>query len=230
VNDNVLDWYADRFLRHVHVVFGENRAMTLPIRVRDAAALDVHYRRVVALRQGRTVFAVGDDEAGRRLLLRGWAQALEDGDAQTVLGGTVDDGLYIPWSRDTESAAAALDAVGRILSAAGSASSLGQLVLPAFGSLLGQVIARCQDALNLVRVGVAPQNEQPGVLLWRALRELCSHGPAVCIVEGGENGLDGLWAYLVTLLARRVARDLPLLLVIALDGPEDLGVHQDGEP
>ena len=199
--------------------------------MRDAAALDVEYERVVGLGQGRTVFVAGDDDAGRRLLLQGWARALEDRGWPRVLGGTVEDGQYVPWSQDARSASDALAALDQILSLTGSAASLGQLVLPPFAGFLGQVIAKCQDALKLARAGASAwKAQQPATLLSRAVRELCARGPAVCIMETDESGMGGLWADLVKLLARRVARDLPLLLVIALDGPENLGVHQDGEP
>jgi len=51
------------------------------------------------------------------------------------------------------------------------------------------------------------------MLLPRELRRLCQDSPVVCIIEAADGDCDGLWADLVSLFARRVAKDLPLLLI-----------------
>ena len=63
-----------------------------------------------------------------------------------------------------------------------------------------------------------------------ALRRLCEEGPVVCIIEARNGESGGLWADLATLFAHEIARDLPLLLVLGLDGPAQLGPHADEEP
>jgi len=68
------------------------------------------------------------------------------------------------------------------------------------------------------------------MLILRALRRLCEDGPVVCVIETSDSNAGGLWADLVGLFARRVAKDVPLMLVLALDGPKRLGAHEDDEP
>lgn len=86
--------------------------------------------------------------------------------------------------------------------------------------LLGQVLSKSKAALKLTGAVLAVSPGASGLgLISRALQRLCEEeGPVVCVIETPDGNAGGLWADLVGLFARRIAKDLPLLLVFALDG------------
>lgn len=205
---------------------------TSDLRAHDAEALTAMYASMIATGSGRTVFVVGDSSAGRRALLRGWTAGLSDARPRpVVVGGAFQDGVYVPWERDRAAASTAISKLDRLVSAGTSVASLSEPILPAVASLLGQVLSKSAAALELSRGALtARAGADTALLVPRALRRLCDDGPVVCVVEADGGNAGGLWADLASLLARRVARDLPLLLVLAIDGPELLGPHDDDEP
>ncbi len=183
--------------------------------------------------RGRTMFVAGDDAAGRSALLHDWLEGLAAMPVPPrVLGGTFEDGDYLPWARDRGAASDAVAALERLLAAGESAVSLLELGLPAaVTNLLGQVLSKSKAALELThRMLAAPGETNGAMLVPKALRRLCEDGPVVCVIETADLHAGGLWADLVERFARRVAKDVPLLLVLSLDGPERLGPHTDDEP
>ena len=200
------------------------------IRAADCAVLGELYAAMVASGHGRTVFVAGDDETGRSALLRSCAGAVERARPRpVVIGGWFENGVYVPWERDVEAASGAVAKLERALSVSEAVVSLADGIVPAaITGLLGQILARSKAALDLTAnlLAGADDRAQPPVLR-TALRRLCRDGPVVCIIDGDA---DGLLADLAGLFARRIARGLPLLLVVAVDGPEHLGAHEEGEP
>jgi tetratricopeptide (TPR) repeat protein len=206
---------------------------TSTLRARDAHALDALYAVMSEQGRGRTVFVAGDDRAGRSALLHDWLDGLAAMPvAPRVLGGVFEDGEYVPWERDRVVASDAVRALERLLSAGESAVSLLELGLPAaVTTLLGQVLAKSKEALELTHRALAAPSETSGAMLVpRALRRLCEDGPVVCVIETADLHAGGLWADLVERFARRVATNVALLLVLSLDGPAELGAHTDDEP
>jgi hypothetical protein len=203
---------------------------TSTLRALDAHALDALYAVMSEQGRGRTVFVAGDDRAGRSALLHDWLDGLAAMPvAPRVLGGVFEDGEYVPWERDRVVASDAVRALERLLSAGESAVSLLELGLPAaVTTLLGQVLAKSKEALELTHRALAAPSETSGAMLVpRALRRLCEDGPVVCVIETADLHAGGLWADLVERFARRVATNVALLLVLSLDGPAELGAHTD---
>jgi hypothetical protein len=100
-----------------------------------------------------------------------------------------------------------------------------------YAGLIAQILAA--TALPLELLERVTRRERPDLSEFapRLLRELCEAGPVVCIAdEADQAATGGLWADLILGFARRVARNQQLLLILGVDGPEQLGVHQDDEP
>ena len=62
------------------------------------------------------------------------------------------------------------------------------------------------------------------------MRELCSEGPVVVLVDDADHAPGGLWGDAVLELAENVARERPLLFVLAIERPAQLDAHEDDEP
>jgi tetratricopeptide (TPR) repeat protein len=202
------------------------------LRARDGDLLTAAYASMLATGSGRTVFVAGDSSAGRRALLRGWAAGLEHARPRpTVIGGAFEAGVYVPWERDRGAAAKAISTLEGLVSIGKSVSSLSELILPPpLVRVLGHVLSKSDAALELSHHALAePDRADASLLVLVALRRLCDDGPVVCLIEAADATADGLWADLASLLARRVARDMPLLLILSIDGPELLGPHDDDE-
>jgi AAA ATPase domain len=208
-----------------------NQAMRLSGVALDLPGLERDLRSLVAIYTdmlgdgggGRTVFVAGDDGSGRTALLKSFASELASVKPKpVVLGGGFEDGRYVPWedSRPESQIMPALEAV----------VSLAEPVVPMAG-LVGQVISKSKAAQQLIQsVSGGGDRPDPSVLVPRLLRELCEQGPVACLVDDADRAESAWWADLVLLLAERIARDLPLLLVLVVEGPQDPGAHQADEP
>src|ERR1700730_17765880 len=108
---------------------------------------------------------------------------------------------------------------------AGASSRGWDCFLPLAG-LLGQAMSASKAGLELAETMLGERDRPDlSVLMPRVLRGLCEEGPVVCVVDDADQAPGGWWADLVLLFARRIARDLPLLLILAVDGPPELGAH-----
>ncbi len=204
----------------------------LPGAERELRRLVAMYPNVAASGHGRTVFVSGDAGSGRGELLRASASELRRARPRArVLGGEFVDDRYVAWENDAGGAlkliaqlqqgGAATEWVASVLSVAG--------VAPA--ALIAQLLSLSAAPLELARRMLAGADRPVLVeLAPRALRLLCEEGPVVCIVDRADQAdAAGLWADLVLGLASRVATNLPLLLVLGMDGPKRLGAHRENE-
>jgi tetratricopeptide (TPR) repeat protein len=205
--------------------------MDLPGRDRDLFSLVRLYERVLASGRGRIVFLVGDEESGRRALLEAFVDRMgEAASRPTVLAGGFDaTGVYLARPGETPSARAGA-ICKRLIDLGEPVATLAEGVLP-YGALLGQILSRSTAALTLAEQ--IHQDSRPpdlSVLMPRTLRTLANERPVVCVVDDVDQAQSGWWADLVVLFARRVADDLPLLIVLGVEGPSALGSHDDDEP
>jgi tetratricopeptide (TPR) repeat protein len=196
----------------------------------DLARLVALYERMVVEDRGQVVFVAGDEGSGRSALLHWLTDELARVEPRaTVLAGGFQDARYVAW--DEQTLAPRVSAlVDRTISIGEPAATLAGNFLPLAG-LLGQALSASKAALDLAQTMVG-DHETPdlSVLMPRVLRGLCEDGPVVCIADDADQAPGGWWADLVLLFARHIARDLPLLLILAVDGPPQLGVHDEDEP
>ncbi|MGA2930322.1 MAG: tetratricopeptide repeat protein, partial [Solirubrobacteraceae bacterium] len=179
-----------------------------------------------------TVFVAGDAGSGLSTLLRDLSYAFERAKPRPrVLAGGFEDGRYVAWDPDPGATAKTLRALKELGSIGGQiATDLTDVGVP-YAGLIAQILAA--SALPLEQLERVTKRERPDLseLAPRLFRELCEAGPVVCIADEADQAASGgLWADLILGFARRVTRDQQLLLILGVDGPEQLGVHEDDEP
>jgi tetratricopeptide (TPR) repeat protein len=205
-------------------------ACELPGLDRELSRLIALYERMVVEGRGQVVFVAGDDGSGRNALVRYLAAELSRSRSRAmVLAGGFQDATYVAWDQAKPSPRVKV-LLDRALSAGESAAGLAGNFLPLVG-LFGQAVSASKAVLELAE-GMIGEHGRPdlSVLMPRVLRRLCEDGPVVCVVDDADRAPGGWWSDLVLLFARRIARDLPLLLVLGVDGPQQLGAHEDDEP
>lgn len=185
-----------------------------------------------ARKGGTTVFLAGEDANGRSSLLHALASKLEATKPRPIVlvGGFV-DGDYVP-RNEGPSAARVVAAALTQLGSAGErvAGLLSDLSVP-YAGLVRHAISVSKVPIELLGQALSPEPADLSELAPRVLRGLCAQGPVVCVVEDADKASEGgLWADLILGFAGRVARDLPLVLVLAVEGPARLGSHHDDEP
>ncbi len=178
---------------------------------------DAHDRR-------RTVYVPGAPGSGRTAVLRGLAAALEAEDTPpAVIAGGFDGSRYLPWSEGGPPPE-------RVTAVIQNVVTLAEGLTP-YAALLGQVLSKGEASVELVRAIFARRERLgPTQLLARLLREIGKEGPVVCIFDDADRAPGGLWGDIVLRLAETAAGDVPLVLVLAIDRPDQLERHEDDEP
>ena len=98
-----------------------------------------------------------------------------------------------------------------------------------FGELLGQVLAKS----NLEIMGDVLSYERPAPVdvVSQALRRLSERRPVICVIDDADQAATaGLWADLILGTTPEPRERSPLVVVLAVDGPVELGAHEDDEP
>jgi AAA ATPase-like protein len=194
---------------------------SLPGRSDDLALLLGRYAAMTSSGHGEVIFISGDEGSGRTTLLDSFDERLthKHPDAM-VIAGEFRQGQYV--ASQTEPVSSRLQGVLAKLSAvvelAGFASDISPVT-----SLIKQMLLRGRAALTLVDElidGLAPQDL--GEFPIHILRRLCERGPVVCIIDHADAAGTGWWDDLVWLAGRRIARELPLLMVLGVDGTQGL--------
>ena len=172
----------------------------------------------------QTVYVTGDAGSGRTALLRGLAAALEaEATPPAVIAGGFDGHRYVPWSEGGPPPERVTAVIQNIVTLAEG--------LTPYAALLGQVLSKSEASVELVRAIFARRERLgPAQLLPRLLREISRAGPVVCLFDAADRAPGGLWGDIVLRLAETAAGDVPLMLVLAIDRPEQLERHEDDEP
>jgi tetratricopeptide (TPR) repeat protein len=186
-----------------------------PGRTAAAASLvEMHADIAAGRRAGATVFVGGDDRDGRRELLRTVAAKLR-GSRSTVLAGRFEHGEFTDWGAEDPSRS---NAYALLKSVVPMAETLSPVV-----ALLSALVTQGTSTLRLVsRIRDRGAQVDPALLLPQLLRLSAQDGPVACIVDVAPDAQTGWWEDLLTLFAREVAADLPVLLVIGLEGDSQL--------
>jgi hypothetical protein len=203
------------------------------------------FDQTVARGQGRVVLVAGGPASGRTGLARALAERLAAHPARPVVvaGGFNDDGGWEPWpasdpTRWVASLQAGVDLAAKVLGLGGTVGVPGAGVA---AGLLGQLAATSSAARTVLDRHAKRSQPLPGGTGSDAVREVLRVAagpqlvvgwqPVVCILDDLDRALDAYdwWSGLLVRLGGEL-RDLSLLLVVTLDGPEQLGGHVLGEP
>jgi tetratricopeptide (TPR) repeat protein len=174
---------------------------------------------------GQTLYVTGAPGSGRSGLLRAFADELaqREDDAPAVLAGAFENGRFVAWDDSGPPAE-------RVTAIAEKVVSLPEGLVP-YAALIGLALSRGEAPLALVRELFERSDPlAPTELLPLLLRELCGEGPVVVLVDDADRAPGGLWGDAVAELGERVARDRPLLFVLAIERPAQLDRHEDDEP
>jgi tetratricopeptide (TPR) repeat protein len=178
-----------------------------------------------ANRSGSTSFVGGEEGSGRTALLDGFvAEASRGRSGPIVLFGTFDSGEYAPRNAALDRLKAATPLAEGVLGGVGA--------LHPAAALVSQLVAASKAARQGVD-GLAKKSRQehPLVLLPELLRRTAqAEGPILCVIDDADRSGEAWWSDLMLNLSRQVAVDLPLMLVFAVQGPEELGDHEPDEP
>ena len=200
--------------------------LDVPGREDDLARLTAEYARVArgGAAAGQTLYVTGAAGSGRTALLRAFAAELAAlDDPPTLLAGAFENGRFVSWDDSGPSPERVTAVVEKIV-------SLPDGLVP-YAALVGLAMSRGEGALELVRTLFARSDRiAPTEFLPQLIRELCSAGPVVLLVDDADRAPGGLWGDAVLDLAEQVAREWPLLLVLAIDRPAQLDQHEDDEP
>jgi hypothetical protein len=133
---------------------------------------------------------------------------------------------------DATAASAAVEKLNGTLNTVQAGISLGGLLLPpGIELLLGQIVSKIESGAKLLASAIAQSaSAAQAPLFSEAIRACVAVAPPLSLSRASMRRAGKLWSELAWLLSRRIARDLPLLLVLGLDGPRRLSEHGDSEP
>jgi tetratricopeptide (TPR) repeat protein len=186
-----------------------------PGRAADAnRLLALHEEIASGSRMGATVFVGGGEGQGRAALFE--AVALELGrSGSLVVAGCMERERFLPWNLDDPRRMRAFALLGAVM-------PLAEALSPVVG-LLSLLVSEGSAAWHLVSaMKESGERVEPWVLLPQLLRVRAREGPVVCLIDHAEGADPGWWGDLLVLFANEIASDLPVLLVLGLDGPVDL--------
>ncbi len=200
-------------------------AIDVPGREGDLARLQSAYARLTRTgKAGDTLYVTGVPGSGRTTLLRAFAEDLTAGDdPPTLLSGAFENGRFVSWDDSGPPPERVRAVVEKVV-------SLPEGLTP-FAALVGLAMSRGTAALELVRTLFERSDRiAPTDFLTLLVREMCSEGPVVLLIDDADHAPGGVWGDAVLELAERVALDQPLLFVQAIERPAQLDAHEDDEP
>ena len=200
-------------------------AIDVPGREGDLARLHAAYARVARTpTAGQTLYVTGAPGSGRTALLHAFSDELAQlDDPPTLLAGAFENGRFVSWDDTGPPPARVTAVVEKVV-------SLPEGLVP-YAALVGLAMSRGEAALELVRTLFDRSDRiAPTDFLTVLMREMCSEGPVVLLVDDADHAPGGLWGDAVLEFAERVALDRPLLLVLAIERPAQLDGHEDDEP
>ena len=173
--------------------------------------------------RGHIVFLAGEEGSGRSHLLAALPVALTG--ARMITGG-FQDGRYVA-AGDPTNRSVAPDVEALITGTVAVGSGL----LGPAGKLVEQVVKASLAAYRVLeRMHREGRRLEVPELLPRVLRVAASEGPVVCLVDDADAAASTWWLDLVITFAQEIGEELPLVLVMAVDGPGDVNATADPEP
>lgn len=195
------------------------RSVDVPGRDEDLAWLLERCRALADTRHGEIVFIAGEEGSGRRALLT----ALASRAPIRTLSGAFRDGAYEPELRDSQMESRVAAVVEDLAALAGYAHPVASLIAHAIAASrrASELWAELRSDSEVEHIlGLAPA----------VLRRAALEGPVVCVIHDADGADGGWWDELIMSLGVEVCDDLPLLLVLSVQGPAEVGVPSEGEP
>lgn len=205
----------------------------------DARAALASYQQVAASHRGQVVLWAHLPDGGAGGVVQGLAGLFGQATPRpTVVSGSFAGGEYAPWPAPTASSVP-LEQVAAVVNkvielATPVATAMGAPWLASAGKLLGQLAAT-----SVAVRGLLGTHAEQGRLvpldpdgLKALLRRAALERPVVCLLEDLDQveNRRAWWSAFLRPLAAEAVRDLPLLVVVSLTGPEELGGHEPDEP
>ena len=192
-------------------------------RRKDRQQLAALYESVARGSGGQTVFLADDPGAGTHELLRALAQELLNAEpTPVVMAGGFEGGKYTAWDNAVGAETGAIPLLDGIL-------TLATPLHPVIG-FVSQILSTSRAARKLAKtIEAQGTRHDPMSLAPRLLRAAAEEQPVVCLVADADQASEGWWGDLVMTFAQEVAMELPLLLMVAVDGPSVLGGHHADE-
>ena len=206
----------------------------------DARAALASYQQVARSRKGQVVLWACPSDSGAGGVLQGLAGLLGQATPRPmVVGGSFAGGQYVPWPAPRPSKVPLEELAGVVskvveLAAPAVTAAVGAPWLASAGKLLGQ-LAEVSGAVRELLETHAGQG-RPVPLdpdgLKALLRRAALERPVMCLLEDLDQveSRQAWWSAFLRPLAAEAVRDLPLLLVVSLTGPHELGGHEREEP
>lgn len=190
------------------------------------------YRTTIKDRRGHLIFLAGESGSGRTATLQALDQLLHhESQKPIVVAGHFSSGEYKPWKTNTSKQSISkeiTEIITKIIPIAAKATD------PLTKSILlfaNQVIQASISASNLVKKLIQknqPSSNSPSSLK-ALLRSAASDGPIVCLLDDLDQAETTWWTDFIISFSSEIA-ELPILLVVTLEGPVDLRAQSDIEP
>ncbi|MDQ5807165.1 MAG: tetratricopeptide repeat protein [Actinomycetota bacterium] len=174
--------------------------------------------------RGSIVFLAGPEGSGQEALLSGLAAEIGRSHGRVqLLAGTMESGRYETLDRAGSPHRHAVSLLDSVISLAAPFQPV--------AALAAQVISQSKVAWRLAsELRSGTRKEHPFVLMPRLLRAAAEAGPVALLIEGADGAPGGWWADLVLGFGTEIACELPLLMVLAVDGPQRLGDDKESDP
>jgi len=183
--------------------------------------------------KGRVVYLAGAQSSGKTTLLMDLAEVLSQQTPSPIIlvGGTAEKWKKF-LSRCPVPVQNVVNGIGGLMSGVGTFSAtLDSGVTQAIGQSL-QTLVQGKELYESVLSGGEDQekvfNRVPK--LKQMIRELCQHHPVVWIIDDIHETTGSVWCELLRTLAEEISCRLPALVVVSVEGPEDLTSHGESSP
>ena len=189
-----------------------------PVQQRHLDRVGVLASRAAATNRGQVVFIAGPPGSGRSFWVDATARALT---GSRVVAGRLTDSRYVPLAVQSSSKLSP-EAEKLVASIAGSAALLGPVLALVVQLMTVSVAAyRFVDGVRRHNDAIDAHQLVPGLLRTVAAED--SDRPLVCLIDDADLADGNWWANLMLSFSQEVAQELPLVLVMCVNGPAGLG-------
>ena len=198
---------------------------TTTLRIRETGAtaqraLRLH-QTLARQNRGQIIFLAGQPGSGRTDLLQSLAESFRrESPRPVVISGHFVNGHYAPWDINP----AVTLPLREITAAIGESIAL----IPGLAGFIGQLLQAGAATWEMVE-SLTKQSQPSPYALTELIRHAAETQPVVCLLDDIDEAEGSGWANWLLDFAPEIATDLPLLFFVTLEGPSELGRHEDDE-